>query len=85
MGYELINFIPHPEVGTRKLYYLTQAGKDLVYTLTHLVRWSSEHLQGRIFIPDDKLKILRNHPELMIDNTLAELKNWEEKVGLSIR
>ena len=74
--------VPHPESGTRKLYYLTRKGKGLVETLTHLVRWSSVHLPDQVYIPEEKLKILRDHPDLMIQQTLDKLQKWEEKFGI---
>ena len=82
LAYEIIDVVPHPEIGTRKLYYLTRKGKDLVETLTHLVRWSSVHLPDEVYIPEEKLKILTDHPDLMIQNTLAELMNWEGEHGV---
>ena len=82
LDYHLVDVIPHPEIGTRKLYYLAQKGKDLVETLTHLIRWSSVHLPDEVYIPREKLKLLRDHPDLMIRNTLANLKKWEEENGI---
>ena len=79
LDYELIDVIPHPEYGTRKLYYLTQSGKDLIHTLTHLVRWSSKHLDDLVYIPKEKLKLLRNNPDQMIELTLKELNKWEKE------
>lgn len=82
LDFSLIDVLPHPENGTRKLYYLTQSGKDLIYTLTHLVRWSSEHLKDTVFIPQEQLEMLQKHPDLMINNTLDELKHWESRHGM---
>ena len=82
LDYNLIDVVPHPENGTRKLYYLTQKGKGLVETLTYLVRWSSDHLPDQVYIAEEKLEILRDHPDLMIQNTLDELHKWEEKHGV---
>ncbi len=80
--YNLVEVIPHPEYGTRKLYYLAQRGKDLVYTLTHLIRWSSVNLPNQVYIPEEKLTILRENPDLMIKITLDELKKWEVRYGI---
>jgi len=82
LEFSLIDVLVHPENATRKLYYLTQSGKELIYTLTHLVRWSSDHLQERVSIPEDQLEMLQNHPDLMISSTLTRLKRWESKHGL---
>ena len=82
LDHHLIDVLPHPESGARKLYYLTQKGKGLVETLTHLVRWSSVYLPDEVYIPEEKLEILRDHPDLMIQNTLDQLQKWEEKYGI---
>ena len=78
----LIDVIPHPEIGTRKLYYLTQGGKGLIYTLIHLVRWSSANMPDQVYIPEEKLKMIREHPDLMIESTLDQLGKWEVKLGI---
>lgn len=82
LDYNLIDVVPHPESGTRKLYYLTHKGKGLVETLTHLVRWSSVYMPDEVYIPEEKLKILRDHPDLMIQQTLDELQKWEGKYDI---
>ena len=81
--YGLVDVIPHPEVGTRKLYFLTRSGKDLVHTLTHLVRWSAEHLKDEVRIPAERLQLLQGGAQPMIDHTLAELARWETENGVT--
>lgn len=78
----MIDVIPHPDSGTRKLYFLTEKGKDLVHTLTHLVRWSATNLKEQVEIPAERLKMLEQHPDHMIAVTLEELENWERQYGV---
>ena len=79
----LVDVTPHPGIGTRKYYYLTQRGKGLVDTLVHLVRWSSENLRDKVRIPEDQLKLLQDNPQLMIDKTLEGLAQWEAETGIT--
>ncbi|MGH1376836.1 MAG: winged helix-turn-helix transcriptional regulator [Alphaproteobacteria bacterium] len=43
---KIIKSIPHPQYKTRKLYYLTAAGKEFIHVLSALVKWGGEHLDG---------------------------------------
>ncbi len=75
----LIDSIPHPQSGRRKLYYLLPKGKDLIYVLTHLARWSEKHLDDLVDIPPEKRRVLVQHPDKMIRLTLQELEKWEKE------
>lgn len=75
----LIDSIPHPESGRRKLYYLLPKGKDLIYVLTHLARWSEKHLDDVVDIPPEKRKVLVEQPDKMIRFALQELEKWENE------
>ena len=74
----VIDSIPHPESGRRKLYYLLPKGKDLIDVLTHLARWSDKHLDHLVHIPLEKRKLLVKHPDRLIQLTLQELEAWEK-------
>ena len=67
----------HPESRKRKLYYLTSKGKDLIYTMIHLIRWSEKYLSDQLEIPPEKRELLVNDPDLLIALTLEQLKEWE--------
>ena len=75
----LINSIPHPESGRRKLYYLLPKGKDLIHVMTHLARWADTHLDDVVHIPPEKRKALVNHPDKMIHMTLQQIEEWENR------
>ena len=75
----LIDSIPHPASGRRKLYYLLPKGKDLIYVLTHLARWSEKHLDDVVDIPPEKRRMLVEQPDAMIQWALQELEKWEKE------
>lgn len=73
----LVSSVPHPESKRRKLYYLTPKGKDLIYVLVSLMRWSNTHLNDLLFIPKKKQKMLENNADQFIKTTLKQLEEWE--------
>jgi DNA-binding HxlR family transcriptional regulator len=75
---ELVSSIPHPENKRRKLYYLTAKGKDLIYVLVSLMRWSNTHLNDQLFIPEKKQKMLETNVDQFIQKTLKHLEEWEK-------
>ncbi len=79
---KLVASIPHPESGRRKLYYLTARGKDLVYLLIDIARWSEKHLGDIVDIPPEKKELLTNNPDLMVELTLKDLDDWEKAHGV---
>lgn len=79
---EIISSIPHPKSGKRKLYYLTPKGKDLIYLMVDIVRWSDKHLGNIVHIPTEKKQVLANNPKLMIESILRELQEWEQQHGV---
>lgn len=81
-AYAIIASLPHPESRRRKLYYLTDKGKDLVPVLVSIARWSERHLGKVVKIPPDSRKLLVKNPDLLIQHTLDNLREWEKSVGL---
>lgn len=76
----LINSLPHPESGRRKLYYLTPKGKDLIHVLIPLARWSQKHLGSLVHIPPEQREVLVKRPDKMIQLTLQNLEEWEKNL-----
>ena len=74
----LIDSIPHPASGRRKLYYLLPKGKDLIHVLTHLAQWSDKHLHDLVDIPPEKRAMLIKHPDRLIEIVLKDLNAWED-------
>ncbi len=72
----LVKCAPHPESGTRKLYYLTTAGKGLIHTMIEIVRWSNQYLGTARFPPEVTARIETNREEF-IAGLLTKLERWE--------
>lgn len=78
----VINSIPHPESGKRKLYFLTPMGKDLIHVMVDMVLWGDKHLSESIKIPKDqkdKLEFIKSSPDTFKAIILKELEVWEEQ------
>jgi len=78
----LVSWITHPDNKRRKLYYLTDKGKDLIYILIALVRWSAKHRADEIVIPADKLQNMQQSPRQFAGSTLGKLAQWEATFGI---
>lgn len=74
----IIDEISHPSNKTRKLYYLTQSGKDLLPILLEMVRWGGVHLP-----PTEMMKPLYKRvseaPESLMTEILHQLTDWEKR------
>jgi len=73
----IISVIDHPDNKKRKLYYLTEQGKDLIHIMVSLVFWADKHLQAHLRIPDQKRAIIAHGPENLTKETLKHLEAWE--------
>lgn len=74
----LIDSIIHPENRKRKLFFLTDKGKNLVDTMVHLIRWAEKCLPEHLEIPPEKKELIANDPDRFIELTLQQLKEWED-------
>lgn len=74
----LLQSIGHPENKSRKLYYLSQAGKNLIYPLIEIARWANDSLNS-VMLPPELNKQLTKNPDTIIKNALLALEKWEEK------
>ncbi len=72
----LIKWIDHPEYKTRKLYYLTPAGKDFIHVMVPLAAWADRNMDS-VNLPPDIAKKLRNNPQEIIENALQAIEEWE--------
>lgn len=75
----LVGEIIHPENKSRKLYYLTSKGKDLMPILLEMVKW------GAAYLPETKeMKLIfervKNDPELLKTQILDSLEQWEKQM-----
>ncbi len=78
----LVKSIPHPDSKKRKLYYLTPSGKDLIYVLLAIARWSGKHLGGQVVIPMDVQKAVSTNPQGFVEGVLEILQEWEAGYGI---
>jgi DNA-binding HxlR family transcriptional regulator len=72
----VIKSFPHPEIKSRKIYYLTAMGKELIHVIVPLVLWGVKHLKDVVKVPPEKQKYLKN-PQHLIDGTLTQIQLWE--------
>lgn len=71
----LLQFVEHPDNKSRKLYYLTQAGKNLIYPLVEIARWANDSLDS-VMLPPELQKQLSS-PDKLIKHSLKALEEWE--------
>lgn len=74
----LVASAPHPASKRRKLYYLTEAGKDLVPVMLAISKWSDRHLGDRVLIPDDRRPLLDMDPDVVTKLVRDRLEAWEK-------
>lgn len=75
----LIAAITHPDNKRRKIYYLTEMGKDLIDVMLALIRWSVAHMREHLDIPSEQRLMLESDPDGFRRMTLNRLKAWEKE------
>lgn len=73
-----IGVIAHPYNKLRKLYYLTEQGKELIYVILDIAKWSDKFLSGRIFIADEMRPLLDSPIEDIVAMVHLQLNEWEQ-------
>ncbi|MBI4971257.1 MAG: helix-turn-helix transcriptional regulator [Candidatus Omnitrophica bacterium] len=74
----IIDLMRHPKHKNKKLYYLTQAGKDLLPILVELILWGGVYRA----VPDmakARVEKVKRNPKKFMRETLEQLKAWEKK------
>jgi DNA-binding HxlR family transcriptional regulator len=74
----IINNIPHPTNGTKKLYYLTERGKTLMPLLTELTLWGTEQIPNTA-APPEVISAMKNDRGLFSKQILEVLSSWEDE------
>jgi DNA-binding HxlR family transcriptional regulator len=72
----IIDSIPHPTNGTKKLYYLTDRGKSLLPLMREVILWGDAQCEGSQ-APPAAIKPIRQNGKAFIAGTLKRLKEWE--------
>ena len=75
----IIASAPHPDSKRRKLYYLTDKGKDLVHAILELARWANQHIGDRTCIPAAALPIFAASRDDAARMVLDNLAAWERQ------
>ena len=74
----LVDSLPHPSHKSKKLYYLTQKGKDLLPLMVEMILWGGTH-RAAPNMPKAHFNRIKSDPKGFMRKTLKELKIWEEK------
>ncbi|PZM81436.1 MAG: transcriptional regulator [Candidatus Melainabacteria bacterium] len=73
----IIDEMPHPQNKSRKLYFLTERGKDLLPMLVEMAKWGEKHLtQTEVMRP--LFEVIRRDAAAFQRKVLRDLKNWEK-------
>lgn len=75
---EIIKYLPHPKHKSKKIYYLTQKGKDLLPIIVDMIIWGGTYHAAED-MPKDRFERIKNNPGKFIRGILKELKVWENK------
>ncbi len=74
----IIEEIPHPENKSRKLYYLTDRGKDLLPVLIEMAKWGEKHLP-EVEMMRPLFEVIRRDATAFQRKVLRDLKVWEKR------
>ena len=68
----------HPTHKRKKIYYLTQKGKDLLPALVELIIWGGMY-RAAPDMPKAHFNKIKRNPKKFMQEVLKNLKAWEEK------
>lgn len=68
--------LPHPENRSRKLYYLTDKGKDLYPTLMEIAKWGAKHLPDLPAMQGLYAR-MKTAPDSLSAEIFARVEQWE--------
>lgn len=77
LSYEVIAEIPHPENRSRKLYYLTEKGKELFPILVEMARWGAKHFPD-LPAMQSLYERMRNDPKALRAEIFQRIDTWEQ-------
>ena len=78
----IVECIFHPESKKRKLYYLTQKGKELIYVIAPLGRWSKKYLGSAVEFPQKYRRYAKSYISKLTTAVMTDLEEWEQSVGI---
>lgn len=74
-----IGVIAHPDSKLRKLYYLTDQGKELIHVILNIANWSDKFLSDRILIAEEMRPLLDNPIQDVANMVHLRLNEWEQE------
>lgn len=77
LAYAVIAEIPHPENRSRKLYYLTEKGKELFPILVEMARWGAKHFP-ELPAMQSLYERMRNEPKALRNEIFQRIETWEQ-------
>ncbi len=80
--YDLVRYIDHPQNKRRKLYYLTDRGKDLIHLIAAIGSWTHKHFGKEPQLPSDHPAAQSRTQEQFAARVLDSLKQWEIEHGV---
>ena len=75
---EIIEYLPHPKHKSKKIYYLTQKGKDLLPLIVEMLLWGGTYNPAPN-LPKERFEKIKKAPGKFIQGILKELQKWENK------
>ena len=74
----IIEYLPHPKHKSKKIYYLTQKGKDLLPIMVDMIIWGGNYHPAPD-MPKDRFERIKKDPRKFIQNVWKDLELWEVK------
>ncbi len=74
----LVDDRPHSSHKLKKLYYLTQKGKDLMPLIVEMIIWGGTH-RASPEMPKAHFNRIKRDPEMFMQSALKALRAWERK------
>ena len=74
----VIDFKSHPAHKTKKIYYLTQKGKDLLPLIVEMILWGGTY-RASPNMPKARFQKIKRDPKKFIRKIFQDLKIWEEE------
>lgn len=74
----IIKYLQHPKHKSKKIYYLTEKGKDLLPIIVEMILWGGTHNPAPD-LPKEKFASVKKAPKKFARDILKNLGAWEEK------
>ena len=76
---EILGCIGHPEIKTRKIYYLTESGIDMLPTIIEMTLWASRNMGEMTDECKELMQPLLDDKYKTMENIRTEIRLWNEE------